>query len=100
MSPGWLVLSLFAVVAWPRLALAAGEPAPPPRSYGYREEAPRLVLSWNCLRSAPASLRVDGLAEVPVRSDSDIRGGQVRLVGVDAKGLPVGEAVGYLPPVL
>jgi hypothetical protein len=94
------ILSVLAIVAWAPPALAGQAPVPAPPTYAYREEAPRLILSWNCLRPAPGSLVLDGLAEVPVRSDSDLRGGQVRLVGLDAKGLPVSEAVGYLPPVL
>lgn len=86
---------------WALPASAQGAQAPKPAPKFERiEDSPYLVLNWNCKKEGARSLVVEGLAEVPFRTASNIYRGEVTLVGLDGKGRRVSEATGYLPPVI
>jgi hypothetical protein len=97
-------LAAFAATAgglWPPAAPAqAAQPPRQPPKFERIEDSPYLVLYWTCKKAGARSLVVEGLAEVPFRTASNIYRGEVTLVGLDAKGKRVSEATGYLPPVL
>ena len=85
----------------PSAALGQAAPAPPPAPKFERiEDSPYLVLYWNCKRSESGALLLEGLAEVPYRTATNITHGELTLVGLDAKGQRVSQAIGYLPPVI
>ncbi len=86
---------------WPSalFAQAAQAPQPAPK-FERMEDSPYLVLYWNCKKTDAGALVMEGLAEIPFRTATNISRGELRLVGLDAKGNRVSEATGYLPPVI
>lgn len=101
-APVMVVVAVAAVGLWPSTVLAQRSPAAPlpAPKFEWIEDSPYLVLNWNCNKGDGRSLVVEGLAEVPFRTASNIYHGELTLVGLDGKGNRVSKATGYLPPVL
>ena len=61
------------------------EPTPPPGLFAHRLTAPEIEIHWNCTRSDPAVLHLDGIAR---NADAkEVRFLELRLAGLDADNL-------------
>ena len=100
----WGIILAFSAALPMVAAWLAGRPAtaaqPAPPKFEWIEDSPYLVLSWNCQRPDARTLVVEGVAEVPFRTATNIYYGEVTLVGMNAAGRSVSTNTGFLPPVL
>lgn len=93
------ILALTVNAGWPVGPFdAAAQPAGP--KFQGIEDSPYLVLYWNCQRPDARTLVVEGIAEVPFRTATNIYYGELTLVGMNAAGRSVSTNAGFLPPVL
>lgn len=95
-----ICLAAGAALCWAALAWARLAEEPSRRGFKLSEHTPHLWIYWNCDRSSPRNLKIDGLIEVKGQSNSPIYGLRLALVGLDEKGKALREATVTAPPKL
>jgi hypothetical protein len=96
----WVCLGVGAALCLASLSWARLAEEPSRRGFKLSEHTPHLWIYWNCDRSRPRSLAIEGMIEVKGQSNSPVYGLRLTLVGLDQEGRAITETAVIAPPKL